>query len=275
MSIIKRLRKAAILEQIVLAFLALLTLYPFFFMVSASFKTNEQFFTHFWGPTWPPHIQNYTEVFPAVSNFIWSSMLYTFLTVSLIAALALVTGYAFARFRFWGKEALFLAMLALMMLPGVLTLAPLFVQMRDWGWLNTTQGVVMPWVATQLVFATFIMRVFFEKLPKEVFEAARLDGASELRLLWSIAIPMSLPGVGTIVIIDSLYSWNNIIWPLVVVFDRERLPIAPGMISFRGDYYTDFGLLFAGYTLASLPLIILFVFMVHKFIQGLEGGLSI
>ncbi|MEQ8675242.1 MAG: carbohydrate ABC transporter permease [Aggregatilineales bacterium] len=275
MSMFKRFRQIALLEQTILTILAFLTLYPLFFMVSSSFKTNDQFITNFWGLSWPLNLENYIDVFPAVSGFIVNSIIYTVLTVSIVAVLALFTGYAFARFRFAGKEFLFLAMLALMMLPGVLTLAPLFVQMRDWGWLNTRQGVVLPWVATQLVFATFIMRIFFEKLPKEVFEAARLDGASELRLLWSVAIPMALPGLGTIVIIDSLFSWNNIIWPLVVVFDRDKLPIAPGMIGFRGDYYTDFGLLFAGYTLASLPLIILFIFMIRKFIKGLEGGLSV
>ena len=275
MSMFKRFRQIALLEQTILTILAFLTLYPLFFMVSSSFKTNDQFITNFWGISWPLNLENYIDVFPAVSGFIVNSIVYTVLTVSIVAVLALFTGYAFARFRFAGKEILFLAMLALMMLPGVLTLAPLFVQMRDWGWLNTRQGVVLPWVATQLVFATFIMRIFFEKLPKEVFEAARLDGAGELRLVWSIAIPMALPGLGTIVIIDSLFSWNNIIWPLVVVFDRDKLPIAPGMIGFRGDYYTDFGLLFAGYTLASLPLIILFIFMIRKFIKGLEGGLSV
>lgn len=275
MLIIKRLRRAAVLEQSILAVFAVLTLYPFFFMIISSFKTNEQFFSQFWGPAFPLHIENYINVFPRVSGYIWNSIVYTVLTVGSVSVLSLLTGYAFARFRFRFREPLFLSMLALMMLPGVLTLAPLFVQMRDWGWLNTTQGVVVPWVATQLVFATFIMRVFFEKLPKEVFEAARLDGANEMQLLLRIAIPMALPGLGTIIIIDSLFSWNNIIWPLVVIFDREMLPIATGMIGFRGELSTDFGLLFAGYTLASLPLIILFIFMVRRFIRGLEGGLSV
>lgn len=269
------MRKAGVPQQIILGIFALITLYPFFFMLMTSFKDNEQFFTQFWSPALPLHFENYTFVFPRVMVFIVNSLKYSVPTLLLTASLALLTGYAFARYRFRGREILFMAMLALLMLPGVLTLIPLFIQMRDWGWLNQPQGIIIPWTAFELVFATFIMRVFFEKLPKEIFEAARLDGAGELRLLWSIAIPLALPGLGTITIINVLFTWNDLIWPLVVLFDRNTFPVAPGVLGFRGEYRTDYGRLFAAYTIASIPLVILFIFTVRKFIQGLAGGLSI
>lgn len=271
MSIFSRMRRADIPQQIVLAIMAFLTLFPFFFMVMSSFKTNEQFFKQFWTPAFPLHPENYVRVFPRVALFIVNSLLYSLPTLLLVAALATLTGYGFARFRFRGRELLFLLMLALMMLPGVLTLIPLFIQLRDWGWLNTIHGVILPWTSLQIVFATYIMRVFFEKLPKEIFEAGRLDGASEWQLFSRIAVPLALPGLGTIAVLDLLFTWNDVLWPLVSLLDRARFPIASGLLAFRGDFQTEYGPLFAGYTLASLPLIIFFIFMVRRFIRGLGG----
>ncbi len=275
MSMFRTIRRHSIPQHLILGFFALLTLYPFFFMLMTSFKDNEQFFTQFWAPTLPLHFENYITVWPSVSRFIGNSLLYSVPTLLLTASLSLLTGYAFARYKFYGREVLFMLMLALLMLPGILTLIPLFIQMRDWKWLDTPQGIIIPWTAFELVFATFIMRVFFEKLPKEVFEAARLDGAGELRLLWSIAVPLALPGLGTIAILNVLFTWNDLIWPLVTLFDTKNYPVAPGVLGFRGQYRTDYGRLFAAYTLASIPLMVMFIVTIRKFIQGLSGGLSI
>jgi ABC-type glycerol-3-phosphate transport system permease component len=271
----RTLIKNSIPQQVVLGIFALLTLYPFFFMLMTSFKNNEQFYTQFWAPTLPLHFENYVAVWPSVTRFIGNSLTYSVPTLLLTAALSLLTGYAFARYKFFGREVLFMLMLALLMLPGVLTLIPLFIQMRDWKWLDTPQGIIVPWTAFELVFATFIMRVFFEKLPKEVFEAARLDGAGELRLLWSIAVPLALPGLGTIAILNVLFTWNDLLWPIVTLFDNKYFPVAPGVLGFRSQYRTDYGRLFAAYMLASIPLMIMFVVTIRKFIQGLAGGLSI
>lgn len=263
------------IPQTVLAFFAILTLYPFYFMVMTSLKTNEQFFTHFWSFTFPLHFENYSQVFSRVMAFVINSLMYSIPTLLLVLALSLLAGYAFARFRFFGKEPLFLAMLALMMLPAILTLIPLFVQIRDWGWLNTRHGVILPWTSFQVVFATYIMRVFFERLPEEMFEAARLDGANELRSFFSIALPLALPGLGTIAILNLLFTWNDVIWPLVALLERDMYPIAAGILAFRGQYGTQFGPLFAGYTLASIPLVVFFAFTVRQFIQGMKGGFSV
>jgi ABC-type glycerol-3-phosphate transport system permease component len=271
----KRLRQAGVWQQVVLGFLALLTLYPFAFMLFTSLKTNQQFFSRFWLPSFPLHFENYTRVAPRVLLFIGNSLLYSVPTLLLVLALSLLAGYAFGRFRFRGREALFILMLSLLMLPGVLSLIPLFIQMRDFGWLDTPQGIVLPWVAFELVFATFIMRVFFEKLPKEIFEAARIDGAGQLRVLWGVALPLALPGLGTIAILDVLFSWNDIIWPLVSLFDRDSYPVAIGVLGFQGQYQTEYGPLFAAYTLSCLPLVVFFIFTVRRFIEGFEGGLSL
>lgn len=267
------LRRTDVIPQLILTVFAILTLYPFYFMVMTSFKTNKQFFTQFWSFTFPLHFENYSQVFPRVMTFVVNSLQYSIPTLLLVLALSLLAGYGFARFHFFGKETLFMLMLSLMMLPSVLTLIPIFVQIRDWGWLNTAHGVILPWTSFQVVFATYIMRVFFERLPQDFFEAARLDGASELRIFASIALPLALPGLGTVAILDLLFTWNDVIWPLVALFDRDSFPVAPGIIGFRGQV-TEYGPLFAGYTLASIPLILFFTFTMRQFIQGLKGGFS-
>jgi ABC-type glycerol-3-phosphate transport system permease component len=270
-----RIKRAGLVQQFILGVLAILTIYPLFFMVMTSFKDNRQFFTQFWSPTLPLHGENYTRVFPRVAELIVNSLWYSVPTLFLVAVLSLLMGYAFARYQFMGRELLFMLLLSLLMLPGILTLIPLFVQMRDISWLNSSQGIILPWVSFEVVFATFIMRSFFETLPREMFEAARLDGAGELRQLWSIAVPLAMPGLGTIAILNLLFTWNDIIWPLVTIFDRGLLPVAPGVLGFRSQYRTEYGPLFAAYTMVSIPLAVMFAFTVRRFLKGLAGGLSI
>ena len=118
------------------------------------------------------------------------------------------------------------------------------------------------------------MRTFFETLPTEYFEAARLDGANDLQLFSRIAVPLALPALSTVGILTLLFTWNDIIWPLIVIFERDLQPISIGVLSFSGSFSTDYGTSFAGYVLASLPLIILFSFASRRFMAGLQGGIG-
>ena len=151
----------------------------------------------------------------------------------------------------------------------------MFSIITDLNWNDALQGVVLPWVSVEIVVGTFLMRTFFETLPQEVFEAARLDGANELTLLVRIAIPLAIPALSTLGILNLLFTWNDIIWPLVAIFDSDRFPVSIGVLAFSGQYGTDYGVSFASYVIASLPLIIIFAFTSRRFIDGLSGGLSI
>ena len=120
------------------------------------------------------------------------------------------------------------------MIPGILLVIPMFSVIITLDWDDTLQGVVLPWVSVEIVFGTFLMRTFFETLPREYFEAARLDGANEFTLLIRIAVPLAIPAFSTLAILNLLFSWNDIIWPLVAIFDSERLPVSIGVLSFAG-----------------------------------------
>jgi ABC-type glycerol-3-phosphate transport system permease component len=258
-----------------LVILALLTYIPFVSVLVNSFKDNAQFFTQFWLPTFPLHFDNYAKAWPIISQSILNSLGYSIPTVTLVLIISGLTGYAFARYRFWGRETLFLLMLILIMLPGILLVIPMFVEIKNFGWINTVQGIVFPWTAVQIPFGMFLMRTFFETLPREYFEAARLDGADELKLFYRIALPLATPAFSTLGILTLLFTWNDLIWPIITLLDSKRYPISIGVLAFSGGFSTDFGVTFAGYVLASIPLILVFVFTARRFMAGLQGGLSI
>jgi len=163
--------------NIALVILALVTYVPLVEVIFNSFKDSKQFFTQFWLPTFPMHFENYSKAWPIIWQSIQNSLIYSIPTVILVLAVSGLTGYAFARFRFPGRELIFFLMLVLIMLPGILLVIPMFIQIKDMGWINSVQSVVLPWTAVQIPFGMFLMRTFFETLPREYFEAARLDGA--------------------------------------------------------------------------------------------------
>ncbi len=258
-----------------LVFLALLTYVPFITVIINSFKDNPQFFQQFWLPSLPLHVDNYSTAWPVISQSIFNSTVYSIPTIVLVLTVSGLTGYAFARYRFRGREIIFILMLLLIMLPGILLVIPMFVEIKDMGWLNSIQSIVLPSTAVQIPFGMFLMRTFFETLPKEYFEAARLDGATELQLFYRIALPLAIPALSTLGILTLLFSWNDLIWPLITLIDSDRYPIALGVLRFSGAFSTNYGVSFAGYVMASVPLIIVFAFTARRFMAGLQGGLSI
>ena len=259
----------------ILTLLALITYVPFVFTIINSFKINQQFFSEFWLPTLPLHPENYMRAWPAMIKAILNSFSYSIPTLVLTLLISGLAGYAFARYRFPGRQALFFAILALIMIPGILLVIPMFSIIISLDWGDTLQGVVLPWTSVEIVVGIFLMRTFFETLPQEYFEAARLDGANELTLLIRIAAPLAIPAFSTLAILNLLFTWNDIIWPLVAIFDTERFPVSIGVLSFSGQYGTEYGITFASYVIASLPLIIIFAFTSRRFMDGLAGGLSI
>jgi ABC-type glycerol-3-phosphate transport system permease component len=269
-----------------LAALLALTFYPFVFLVQTSLKDNDQFYHDFWGFRPPYHWGNYASAWEAIYRYIGNSVVVTVLTVLGTLLVASLSAYAFARHRFPGKHGLFYALLSLMMVPGVLTLISSFMWMKQFplvggnnvwgeggsGLLDSHLGLVLPYVAGGQVFAIFILRSFMEALPEELFEAARLDGASEWRLFGRIALPLCKPVLGTVAVMTTLSTWNDYVWPLIVLSDDSRKTLSIGLAFFRGAYNTTYGPLFAGYVIASLPLLVLFLLTMRAFIAGLTSG---
>lgn len=240
-------------------------------MVLGSVKSQAEIFAD--PPTWLPQQ-------PTGANFErWFSQLHfgTYFTNSLVVAVLTVlgnilfcamVGYALAKMEFAGKRFLFAAVMVTLMVPGVVTFVPLFMIVANMGLLNTHAALVLPFL-TQPV-GVFLMRQFMLDIPDSLLEAARIDGASELRIFTRVVLPLCGPAMATLGILTFLGSWNNFLWPLVASQSQDMytLPVALSLYS-TGQYATDYGTLLAGSVLIITPILLLFVFLQRYFIQGL------
>ena len=272
---------------LVLLGLLLLALVPFGMMLVMSLKSNAQIFAHFWELPAPPRWDFYFRAWDALSGYIFNTLLTAILTVIGVLTLSSMAGYTFARHRFPGREALYYLILALMMIPGVLTLIPTFALVKSltlpqihlgtitWGpfaLLNTRWALILPYISGGQILGILLCRGFFQGLPEEMFEAARLDGAGEFEIYRRIALPLSKPILAAVAITTTLAVYNDYIWPLVAVTDNSIQTFTVGVTKFAGEYNLDYGPTLAGYALGSLPLLLLFALGMRPFIQGITAG---
>jgi len=253
----------------------ILTFFPFVFMIITSCKSIFQFYHFFWRPTLPLHFENYTEVFPIIAPYILNSIFVTIISVTGVVFLGALSGFVFARFNFPGKKFLFYAVIGLMMVPWILTLIPSFMVVKRLNLLNTYWVMILPYISGGQVLAIYIFHSFFLTLPEELFESARMDGAGYFQQFWYISAAMSRPVFGLVAIISSLAVWNNFIWPLVTTTDEKITVLTVGVMRFSQSYSfgsVNYGELFAGYSIASIPLLIIFLFATKQFMRGIASG---
>lgn len=260
--------------HLVLGTLAILTFFPFVFLLVSSFRSTAEFTHEFWGIPWQPELLNYVDAWSVISQYMLNSLIVSGVSMIGVLGIASLSAFIFARFNFPGREFLFIAILALLMVPSVLTLVPAFLLVKDLGLINTYWALILPYIAGGQVFAIFILRSFIASLPEEIFEAARLDGASNMQLFLRIVLPLSKPMLITVAILNVLATWNDYIWPLVTIPNDKLWTISLGIVSFGSQYggLQRWGPMFAGYVIASIPLIVLFVFTMRYFIAGLTSG---
>jgi raffinose/stachyose/melibiose transport system permease protein len=183
-----------------------------------------------------------------------------------------MAAYAVARYAFFGATAVFLFFLSGLMLPLKLAIIPLFMQMRDLGLLDSRAALVIVYTAMGIPSTVFILTGFLRTLPRELEDAARMDGASELRILWSVMLPLTRPALVIAAIHNAVPIWNDFFFPLVFIQSDARKTLPQGLTAFMGEYTTDWGALFAGLTLASLPICLVYILLSRQFISGLTSG---
>lgn len=258
----------------VLAVLALLTALPFAIMAAMSAKDLGQLTVDFW--SWPAPIrwENYLFGLRVTLGYLLNSLGVSAAVCGLTLACAALAAHAFARLDFRGQRPLFAVLVVALAIPGTLLLVPLFLLCRVLGLLDTVLGVVLPQAAAALPLAILLLRTFFEELPRDLYDAARLDGAGEWRVLWHLVVPLSLPIFSTLAIYNLVVSWNNYLWPLLVVQSESlrTLPVGLAFLTAEHDLKFEPGKVMAAYVMASLPLLILFLVLTKPFVKGLTGG---
>ncbi len=262
------------LVHIPLVFLCVVTLYPFLFMVFTSFKDNGQFYGAFWTPGWPAHTDNYVDAYNAISPYIWNSVVVTLLSTAGTVVVVVPPAYVFARFRFRLREPLFYLIIMLLFIPSLLTLVPLFLEVKTLHLLDSRWALILPYVAGSQVLGILILRNFFASQPRELYEAAEVDGAGDLHKMLRLGVPLALPVIGAIAIFTALNVWGDYLWPLVALPSQQNWTMPLGLVNFQNSYASQqlWGPLFAGYVIASLPIVVLFLLLMDFFINGLTEG---
>jgi len=257
----------------ILVLFVVLTLLPILYMLLSSLKSNSQILGNFWGLPSPAKWSNYSEAIQAIWRYMINSVLYSVVASLCVLILSSLSGYLFAKKVFPGKEVLFLMMLAMMMIPGILTLIPSYVLYQNMGLTNTPWVIIIASAAGGQIFGTFLCRSFMAGLPSELFEAARMDGASEARVFFQVVIPLSLPILATLFIMHSVGVYNDYIWPLLTIQNSKLQVIAVGLTVFTKQFgITDIGTQFSAYAISSVPLILIFAFGMKYYIQGMTQG---
>lgn len=249
---------------------AILMVLPFLWMLSTSLKSNSE------ALALPPHLiprtpvwQNYADVVNQLNygRFFLNSVIVAALRVGGQLFTCSLAAYAFARLRFPGRNVLFPLYLAALMVPFQVYMIPDFIVMKYLGWLDTLQGIAVPGMFS--AFGIFLLRQAFMSLPRELEEAAFLDGASPPGILWHVVLPLSTPALASLTILTFLYSWNDLLWPLIVAHSEKNYVLPIGLALLQGQYQTNWPWLMAAGVMATLPVIILFLFAQRYFIEGI------
>jgi len=259
---------------IVLGLCGFLTFLPVIMLLELSLKSQQQLAEHMWLPAWPFHFENYIGAWYALSPFLLNSLYFVLGTVIISIVFSVLSSYALARYDFPGREFLYMAILGLMMIPGILTLLTRFLIVVKLGINNSYWGLWLPMAAGAQAFQIIVMRTFIASIPEDFFEAARLDGAGEVRMLWNIALPMAKPILTTLLVLQAHGVWNEFIWPVMVMSDPHKLPAVIQILQFIDRHTSRFdpGIEKASYVLTGLPVLILFAFTSRAFIRGLTSG---
>ncbi|HET6597237.1 MAG TPA: carbohydrate ABC transporter permease, partial [Anaerolineales bacterium] len=241
-------------------------------MVSTAFKPFEDWLSASWIPV-NPTLENFTSIFndktlPVVKWF-FNSLLIASLFTAAILIIDSLAGYAYARLEFPGKNVLFGLLLATLVMPGIMFLIPNYLTVARLDWIGTIQGVIAPGLSG--VFGVFFMRQFFQTLPRELEEAAYIDGAGIFRTFWSVVLPLARGPIITLGIMTFLTSWNDFLWPLLILGgDRQDLTLPVGLATLQGQYNFDYGKLMAGALVLTLPVLILYAVFQRYIIRSIS-----
>ena len=265
---------ARVIQYALLIIIALVAIIPIYWLLTASVKPSADIYE--FPPEWIPtrlRWSNYADAWAAApfGRLYINSFIVTITGTVLQICVAVLSAYAFSFLRFPAKKWLFFALLGAMMVPGHVVLLPNYMTIAQLGWVNTYLGLIVPGLGS--VFATFLLRQHMLTLPGEVMEAAKVDGASHLRVLWSIVLPMSRPMIVTVMIIAMVDKWNDFIWPLITTSAANMRTLPVGLVMLKtAEGYTNWGAVMAATVFVVVPVLIVFFFAQRHIIAGLTQG---
>jgi multiple sugar transport system permease protein len=272
-SVRNRQRLAAVMLYALLIIGAVMAMLPMVWMVSASLMPAGE------ASTYPPRffpsrltLEHYTNLFTRLDlgRYLLNSAFVAFVVTLSSLAINSMAGYAFAKLRFRGRDRLFKTLSTGLVLPVQVAMLPLFLLLKNMGMINTYWGVIIPGLAS--IFGIFLVRQYALSIPDEMLDAARVDGASELRIFWSIVVPGIVPILATLAIWTFLATWNDFMWPLIVLSDEAKYTLPVALANLSGEHVQDTELMMAGSVITVVPVMLVFLFLQRYYIQGVMAG---
>ena len=272
-SVRNRERISRILLYSLLVIGAVMALLPMLWMVSASLMPSGE------ASTYPPRffpsrvtLDHYVDLFTRLNlgRYLFNSAFVSIVVTLTSLAINSLAGYAFAKLRFRGRDRLFRSLSMGLVLPVQVAMLPLFLLLKNLGMINTYWGVIIPGLAS--IFGIFLVRQYALSIPDEMLDAARVDGASELRIFWSIVVPGIVPILATLAIWTFLATWNDFMWPLIVLSDESRYTLPVALANLSGEHVQDTELMMAGSVITVIPVMLVFLFLQRYYIQGVMAG---
>lgn len=260
-------RPGLVVAWTLLAIGAIVMMTPLAYMIGTSFKGAHEVYDINLIPH-EPTLQNYKFIFEKTRFGLWfvNSLVTSLLVTASVLFFDALIGYTLAKFTFRGREAVFIAILTTLMIPTEMLIVPWYVMAKNFGWLNSYWGIMFPGLMTG--FGVFLMRQFFLGVPDDYIHAARIDGLSEFAIWWKVALPLVTPALSALAIFTFLGNWTAFLWPLIVTNDRALYTLPVGLASFSGENLTEWELVMAGATIATLPTLVVFIIFQRYIIRG-------
>lgn len=276
----KSAKRSRIIKQsiliIVLTIFLVLSFLPIYYLLIKSFKDPDQETLKPYAITFPLCFDNYKIAWLFVKDYILNTIFIALIQTSGTLVVCSLASFAFVRYKFPIKKVLFMFILSFMMVPGILTLIPQYrLVVTKLHLANTYLGVVLPAITGAIPMGIFLLNTFFHGIPKELFEAAEIDGANKIQQYFALVLPLSVPILSTLALMQVMSAWNDLLWPTLILQDERMHTISVGLQPFTTAYineYLSYGVPFAGYVIVSLPLLIIFFFTSKQFIKGLTSG---
>jgi len=264
---------ATIALYVVLTILALVIIAPLVWMLVSSFKSDADVIQHPYTLPNPFNLEAYRTLWGGqqpIFRWLWNSFAAATIQTLIILVTASMAAYALARLEFVGKKIIFGVVIAMLLVPPIIFLIPNYLIVEHLGWLDTILAITVPGAAGS--FGVFFLRQFFVNMPKEIEEAARIDGAGDFRIFIQIMVPLIRPALATLAVISFLNNWNDFLWPVYVLLSPERMTLQPGLAMLQGAWRTHFSIVMAGAAMASIPVLIIFGIAQRQIIESVTGA---
>lgn len=263
-------------KQVIMIMMAVASLYPIYFMLITSLKSNKEYTVN---PTGSPHaitMGNFVDAVSKVHLGVWFSntLVLTVTSVCLTTLISALAAYAIARGNFFGREALLQTSIALMVVPPVILIIPMFFFMVKIHLINQLPSAIIFYTGLMIPFSIYLLTSFFREIPVELYQASQVDGCTKFGTFWRILIPLAMPAFVTLVVVNSLWVWNELLIAIVFLQDEDKRTLLAGISMFQGRYSTNQPLIMASSLLSMLPVVLLYLFGQRYFIKGLTAGIG-